>query len=91
LGGKKRSDEVQQQTVKIPQMGLTTEEVALVEWLVSVGDRVLEGDVIANLEADKALVELEATVSGEISELLVDADDSALLEVGVPVAVINQD
>lgn len=72
-------------------MGLTTEEVALVEWLVSVGDRVLEGDVIANLEADKALVELEATVSGEISELLVDADDSALLEVGVPVAVINRD
>ena len=72
-------------------MGLTTEEVALVEWLVSVGDRVLEGDVIANLEADKALVELEATVSGEISELLVDADDSTLLEVGVPVAVINQD
>lgn len=72
-------------------MGLTTEEVALVEWLVSIGDRVLEGDVIANLEADKALVELEATVSGEISELLVDADDSALLEVGAPVAVINQD
>ena len=72
-------------------MGLTTEEVALVEWLVSVGDRVLEGDVIANLEADKALVELEATVSGEISELLVDADDSALLEVGAPVAVISQD
>ena len=72
-------------------MGLTTEEVALVEWLVSVGDRVSEGDVIANLEADKALVELEATVSGEISELLVDADDSALLEVGAPVAVINQD
>ena len=82
---------MQQQTVKIPQMGPTTEEVALVEWLVSVGDRVLEGDVIANLEADKALVELEATVSGEISELLVDADDSALLEVGAPVAVINQD
>ena len=50
-------------------MGLTTEEVALVE-LVSVGDRVLEGDVIANLEADKALVELEATVSGEISGYL---------------------
>lgn len=72
-------------------MGLTTEEVALVEWLVSVGDRVLEGDVIANLEADKALVELEATVSGEISKLLVDADDSTLLEVGVPVAVINRD
>ena len=72
-------------------MGLTTEEVALVEWLVPVGDRVLEGDVIANLEADKALVELEATVSGEISELLVDADDSTLLKVGVPVAVINQD
>ena len=47
--------------------------------------------MIANLEADKALVELEATVSGEISELLVDADDSTLLNVGVPVAVINQD
>ena len=45
--------------------------------------------MIANLEADKALVELEATVSGEISELLVDADSK--LEVGAPVAVISQD
>ena len=82
---------MQQRTVKIPQMGLTTEEVALIEWVVSIGDRIKEGDVIANLEADKALVELEAPVSGEISELLVEADDSALLEVGAPVAVINQD
>ncbi len=78
-------------TVKIPQMGLTTEEVTLDEWLVSVGDRVEVGEVIGNLQADKALVELEAPCSGKISELLVPEDDEVLLDIGTPVAIMEVD
>ena len=76
-------------TVKIPQMGLTTEEVILDEWLVSEGDSVSAGDVLANLQADKAIIELEAPLAGTVAELLVPADDEELLEIGTPVAILD--
>ena len=76
-------------TVKIPQMGLTTEEVTLDEWLVSEGDSVSAGDVLANLQADKAIIELEAPLAGTVAELLVPADDEELLEIGTPVAILD--
>ena len=76
-------------TVKIPQMGLTTEEVILDEWLVSEGDSVSAGDVLANLQADKAIIELEAPIAGTVVELLVPADDEELLEIGAPVAILD--
>ena len=80
---------MQQITIKIPQMGLTTEEVVLEEWLVSAGDQVTEGDALANLQADKAVIELEAPASGIIVEILVPADDDALLAIGTPVALLD--
>ena len=76
-------------TVKIPQMGLTTEEVTLDEWLVSEGDGVSAGDVLANLQADKAIIELEAPLAGTVAELLVPVDDEELLEIGTPVAILD--
>ena len=76
-------------TVKIPQMGLTTEEVTLDEWLVSEGDGVSAGDVLANLQADKAIIELEAPSGGTVSELLVPADEEELLEIGTSVAILD--
>ena len=76
-------------TVKIPQMGLTTEEVTLDEWLVSEGDSVSAGDVLANLQADKAIIELEAPLAGTVAELLVPADDEELWEIGAPVAILD--
>ena len=76
-------------TVKVPQRGLTTEEVTLDEWLVSEGDSVSAGDVLANLQADKAIIELEAPSAGTVAELLVPADDDELLEIGTPVAILD--
>ena len=70
-------------------MGLTTEEVTLDEWLVSEGDSVSAGDVLANLQADKAIIELEAPSAGTVAELLVPADDDELLEIGTPVAILD--
>ena len=76
-------------TVKVPQMGLTTEEVTVDEWLVSEGDSVSAGDVLAHLQAATASIELEAPSGGIVAELLVPADDEELLEIGTPVAILD--
>ena len=80
---------MQRITVKIPKMGLTTEEVTLDEWLVATGDHVNEGDVLANLQADKATIELEAPSSGRVIQILVPADEDEALAIGSPVIVIE--
>ena len=46
-------------------------------------------DVLANLQADKAIIELEAPSGGIVAELLVPADDEELLEIGTPVAILD--
>ena len=56
----------------MPSLSSEGESATLAAWLVSVGDRVEKGDVIAELETDKATVELEAPVTGTIVEFLVE-------------------
>ncbi|MFC9978403.1 lipoyl domain-containing protein [Gordonia sp. NPDC127522] len=58
--------------IVVPQWGLTMEEATLVSWLKAVGDHVDEGEPIADLETDKTNAELESTVAGTITELLVE-------------------
>ena len=60
------------------------ETVSVVEWVISVGDEVTEGDLLAEVEADKAAAELKSPVSGTVAELLVEQGDS--VAVGTPVA-----
>ena len=57
--------------IEMPQLSSDDEGVTLATWLVSVGDRVEKGDVIAELETDKATVELESPASGTIVEFTV--------------------
>jgi pyruvate dehydrogenase E2 component (dihydrolipoamide acetyltransferase) len=57
----------------------------LASWLVEVGDRVAKGDVIAELETDKATVELEAPATGTLTELLVAAGTEGV----VPGAILG--
>lgn len=57
----------------------------LASWLVAVGDRVEKGEVIAELETDKATVELEAPVSGTLTECLVSAGTEGV----VPGAILG--
>ena len=75
--------------VKIPQLGLTTEEAAVTEWLKGEGDAVEAGDVIANIEADKASYEIEAPAAGTLSKILAEADDSEMLPIGTEIAIIE--
>ncbi len=55
--------------VKLPKWGLTMEEGNVTEWLVSVGDAVQEGQVLANLETEKVTTALEAPVAGVVQSI----------------------
>ncbi|MDQ2986011.1 MAG: 2-oxo acid dehydrogenase subunit E2 [Armatimonadota bacterium] len=72
--------------VIMPKMGDAMEEGTLVEWLVKDGAAVKSGDIIGNIQTDKATVELTAPSSGTLSGLLINAGDS--VPVGKPIAAI---
>ncbi|MEO1056625.1 MAG: biotin/lipoyl-containing protein [Actinomycetota bacterium] len=64
----------------VPKVGLTIEEVEVVEWLVDVGDTVDAGQPIATVNADKTEVEIEAPTTGTIGSI--EADTGAVVPVG---------
>ncbi len=73
--------------ILLPAMSPTMEEGTLAKWLVAVGDVVKPGDVIAEIETDKATMELEADDGGTVTALLVAAGSDGV-KVGTPIIVI---
>ena len=73
--------------VTMPQMGADMVEGTLVRWLKQVGDTVRRGDVIAEIETDKATVELEAFESGTILKLV--ANEGDIVPVGDVIAILG--
>ncbi|TVQ98301.1 MAG: transketolase, partial [Spirochaetaceae bacterium] len=63
------------------------ESITVVEWKIKPGDSIASGDLIAELEADKAAVELRSPVSGEVTELLVD--EGELVKVGTQIVRVK--
>ncbi len=59
--------------ILVPEFGHGLTEALVVEWLVSVGDVVERGDVVAVLETDKSGVDLLAEKPGTVVEIVVDA------------------
>lgn len=72
----------------ITQLSPTMKEGVFVEWQKKEGDRVKPGDIIAAIETDKAVMDLEAFDGGTILKLLAQKGDK--LPVGAPVAVIGE-
>ncbi|MDQ3863551.1 MAG: biotin/lipoyl-binding protein, partial [Actinomycetota bacterium] len=72
--------------VIMPKMGDAMEEGTIVKWLVSEGDEVEEGDPIAEIETDKAQMEIEAENSGTLHEFI--AEEGQDVPVGEAIAVI---
>lgn len=60
--------------VLLPQWGMGMSVGTIVEWKKKVGDHVKEGDLIAEIEAEKATQELEAPATGVLSEIVVGID-----------------
>lgn len=59
--------------IRMPALSPTMEEGTLAKWLVKAGDSVLSGDLLAEIETDKATMEFEAVDEGVVAELLVPA------------------
>ncbi len=62
----------------MPSLSPTMEEGKLAKWLVKEGDKILAGDVIAEIETDKAIMELEAPEDGVISKIIVNENSDAI-------------
>lgn len=73
--------------MEIPKVGLVMEAVRVTRWLKSVGDTVTPGEPLVEVETEKSVVEIEATVSGRLVEILVREDQEA--SVGDQIALIE--
>jgi pyruvate dehydrogenase E2 component (dihydrolipoamide acetyltransferase) len=73
--------------LKMPALSPTMEEGTLAKWLVKEGDEVKSGDLLAEIETDKATMEFEAVDEGVISQILV-AEGTDNVKVGTVIAVI---
>jgi pyruvate dehydrogenase E2 component (dihydrolipoamide acetyltransferase) len=73
--------------VVMPRLSDTMEEGELSKWLKNVGDPVAKGDVLAEIETDKATMDLEAFEAGVLEKQLVEA--GSVVPIGTPVAVIG--
>jgi len=74
--------------LKMPALSPTMEEGTLARWLVKEGDSVSSGDLLAEIETDKATMEFEAVDEGVISQILV-AEGTDGVKVGTVIAMIQ--
>src|SRR3954449_6126981 len=73
--------------LKMPALSPTMEEGTLSKWLVKEGDEVKSGDILAEIETDKATMEFEAVDEGTIAKILV-AEGTDGVKVGAPIAIL---
>ncbi len=73
--------------IRMPALSPTMEEGTLAKWLVAEGDEVRSGDVIAEIETDKATMEVEAVDDGVVGTLLVAAGTENV-RVNAPIAIL---
>ena len=74
--------------VIMPRLSDTMEEGSVAKWLKQPGDHVETGDIIAEIETDKAVMELEAYESGVLQQILVP--DGEVVPIGQPIALIGE-
>ncbi|MBL6980961.1 MAG: 2-oxo acid dehydrogenase subunit E2 [Anaerolineales bacterium] len=76
------------EVVSMPKLGFDMAEGVLVRWVIAEGEDVERGQVLAEIETDKATVEVESAHTGVVHHHLVGEGD--ILPVGVPIAVIGE-
>src|SRR4051812_49773260 len=73
--------------LKMPALSPTMEEGTLAKWLVKEGDAVKSGDILAEIETDKATMEFEAVDEGTVAKILV-TEGTDNVKVGTVIALI---
>ncbi|WP_296639683.1 pyruvate dehydrogenase complex dihydrolipoamide acetyltransferase [Roseinatronobacter sp.] len=76
--------------ILMPALSPTMEEGTLAKWLVKEGDTVSSGDILAEIETDKATMEFEAVDEGVIGKIMVEAGTEGV-KVNTPIAVLLED
>ncbi|MFZ0548784.1 MAG: E3 binding domain-containing protein, partial [Candidatus Promineifilaceae bacterium] len=74
--------------IVMPKLGFDMREAVLVSWTKAIGDQVEKGEVVAEIESDKATLELESQVSGTLLKFL--ADDGDVVPVGGDLAIVGE-
>ncbi len=75
------------ETINMPKLGFDMAEGVLVRWVKQVGENINKGDVLAEIETDKATVEVESSASGVVLQLIVD--QGAVVPVNAPIAIVG--
>ncbi|HEY3878969.1 MAG TPA: biotin/lipoyl-containing protein, partial [Trebonia sp.] len=73
--------------IKMPRLSDTMEEGAVATWRKQPGDTVAVGDVLVEIETDKAVMEYEAYQAGTLAEILVPEGENA--DIGTPIALLD--
>src|SRR5580700_11747560 len=76
-------------TIEMPKLSDTMTEGTLLRWVKKVGDSIAVGDVIAEVETDKATMEMEAFDEGTLAEVYVE--EGQKVEVGQKLAILTGD
>ena len=75
------------ETINMPKLGFDMAEGVLVRWVKQVGENINKGDVLAEIETDKATVEVESPAGGVVLQLIVNQGD--VVPVNAPIAVVG--
>ncbi len=75
------------ETISMPKLGFDMAEGLLVRWVKQVGENINKGDVLAEIETDKATVEVESSASGVVLQLI--AEQGTMVPVNAPIAVVG--
>src|SRR5512135_2463133 len=75
------------ETITMPKLGFDMQEGILVRWVRNEGENITKGEVLAEIETDKATVEVESSASGVVRRLLVD--QGAVVPIGAAIAIVG--
>ncbi len=75
------------ETINMPKLGFDMAEGTLVRWVKQVGENINKGDVLAEIETDKATVEVESSANGVVLQHIVD--EGTVVPVNAPIAVVG--
>ncbi len=73
----------------MPKMGMTMEEGTIIRWLKKVGDQVVKGEILLEIQTDKVKMEIETPADGILLKIL--AAEGAVVPVNIPIAYIGEE
>lgn len=76
--------------VIMPKIGLDMEEGTILEWKKKVGDKVAKGDILAEIETDKAVTEIESALDGTLVEITANEGDTVEITKTIAWVEVNE-